>query len=58
MLRNNDGDEAARNERLEGSDRWIPTLTRSKSSKTLKLPRIISVEWSYLAANGRKGGEF
>jgi hypothetical protein len=36
-----DGDEAARKERLEGSERWIPTFTRSKSSKTLKLPRTI-----------------
>jgi hypothetical protein len=37
-----DGDEAARKERLEESDRWIPTFTLSKSSKALKLRRTIS----------------
>ncbi len=36
-------DEAARKERLEESDRWIPTFTRSKSSKTLKLPQTTPV---------------
>ena len=40
MLRKNDGDEAAK-KRLEESDHWIPTFARSKSSKTLKLPRTI-----------------
>jgi hypothetical protein len=51
-----DGDEeAARKERLEESDRWIPTFTRSKDLETASNN---SVEWPHLAVNGRKGGEF
>jgi len=36
-----DGDEAARKELLEESDRWISTFARGKSATTFKLPRII-----------------
>jgi hypothetical protein len=53
-----DGDEAARKERLEASDRWISDVHAQQIVEDLEAASNNSVKWPHLAANDRKVGEF